>query len=422
MTGPSVQRIPDSKPARSRRAWSKRAPVDVAWDTIVIGSGMGGAMTAGLLAKLGQRVLVLEQHYVPGGFTHTFRRNGYVWDVGVHLVGDTALRALPGRVMQLLSGGQLQWRSVGEAYDELHFPGDFHLTLSSDPVVFIRDLKAAFPESADQVDAWRGAIREIAAALGPWHLSHLVPGAVGRWLSEMLSGGLQHTAADKLAALVPDERLRTVLSAQWGYHGVPPSRAAWALQAMVSNHFMQGASYPVGGSGRLAATFLQGVADAGGWTRVCADVAEILVEDGRTVGVCLTDGEELRAPRVVSAAGAWNTTHKLLPAAHRGAPWVASVAALPPSPAHVCLYIGFKGDIASAGASRRCAWYFDTWSHERCTWEVDAAEPPSRPPLLFVSFPSLKDPAHVPGPEQRHTGELIAFVPWEAFERWSGTP
>ena len=31
---------------------------------------MGGMTTAALLSKLGKRVLVLEQHYVPGGFTH----------------------------------------------------------------------------------------------------------------------------------------------------------------------------------------------------------------------------------------------------------------------------------------------------------------------------------------------------------------
>ena len=44
------------------------------WDYIVIGSGMGGMISAALLAKLGKKVLIVEQHYVPGGFTHTFSR------------------------------------------------------------------------------------------------------------------------------------------------------------------------------------------------------------------------------------------------------------------------------------------------------------------------------------------------------------
>jgi phytoene dehydrogenase-like protein len=66
---------------------------------IVIGSGIGGLASAALLAKHGgQRVLVLERHYVAGGYTHTFQRHGYEWDVGVHYIGEvqpgTLLRAL----------------------------------------------------------------------------------------------------------------------------------------------------------------------------------------------------------------------------------------------------------------------------------------------------------------------------------------
>ena len=57
---------------------------------LVVGSGMGGMTTSAMLAKLGRRVLVLEQHYVPGGFTHAFPRKGYNWDVGVHVVGEVA--------------------------------------------------------------------------------------------------------------------------------------------------------------------------------------------------------------------------------------------------------------------------------------------------------------------------------------------
>ena len=55
------------------RPWSRESKPGP-WD--VIGSGMGGMVCAALLAKTGKRVLVLEQHYVPGGFTHTFSRKG----------------------------------------------------------------------------------------------------------------------------------------------------------------------------------------------------------------------------------------------------------------------------------------------------------------------------------------------------------
>ena len=67
----------------------QRHPVREAYDAIVIGSGIGGLAAAALLARHGQRrVLVLERHYAIGGFTHVFRRPGYEWDVGVHYVGE----------------------------------------------------------------------------------------------------------------------------------------------------------------------------------------------------------------------------------------------------------------------------------------------------------------------------------------------
>lgn len=48
--------------------WSREIP-DGPWDYIIIGSGMGGMTAAALLSKMGRRVLVIEQHIIPGGFT-----------------------------------------------------------------------------------------------------------------------------------------------------------------------------------------------------------------------------------------------------------------------------------------------------------------------------------------------------------------
>lgn len=51
-------------------------------DAIVIGSGIGGLGLAVLLAKVGKKVLVLEQHDRAGGCCHTFTEKGFEFDVG----------------------------------------------------------------------------------------------------------------------------------------------------------------------------------------------------------------------------------------------------------------------------------------------------------------------------------------------------
>ena len=90
------------------------SPGGAGWDAIVIGSGLGGLTAASLLARHAhQRVLVLERHYTAGGFTHTFHRPGYEWDVGVHYVGDVHRpRSLLRRAFDHLSDGELR---VGRA-------------------------------------------------------------------------------------------------------------------------------------------------------------------------------------------------------------------------------------------------------------------------------------------------------------------
>ena len=66
------------------QSYKKRPLVSNYYDSIIIGSGMGSLTTAAILAKEGQRVLVLEKHYTAGGFTHIFKRKGFEWDVGIH--------------------------------------------------------------------------------------------------------------------------------------------------------------------------------------------------------------------------------------------------------------------------------------------------------------------------------------------------
>ncbi len=149
-----------------------------------------------------------------------------------------------------------------------------------------------------------------------------------------------------------------------------------------------------------------------------ADVQEIVLKGDTAVGVRLKDGQTFNAKQIISAAGVQSTIRRLLPAHVQAQPWAQEVANLRPASAHVCLYIGFKGDISTAGASSANKWFYDTWSMEFDAWDVSDPDNLTSAEILYCSFPSLKDPNHDPGPEQRHTGEVVTFVPWETFERW----
>ena len=121
----------------------------MSYDVIVIGSGIGGLTSAGLLARTaGKQVLVLERHTEPGGLTHTFRRDGASWDVGVHYIGQVGPGSRARTYFDYLSGGELEWNRMPDAYDRFVYPG-LDLSISSDPDRYERDLVTAFPRSPE---------------------------------------------------------------------------------------------------------------------------------------------------------------------------------------------------------------------------------------------------------------------------------
>ncbi len=401
------------------RPWSHDIP-DGPWDYVVIGSGMGGMTAAAMLSKLGRRVLVLEQHNIPGGFTQTFRRPGYRWDVGVHIVGEMTERAYTGRLLTWLTDGRLQWESVGEIYDEFHFPDGFVIQFPSSIEGFRQTLADAFPDEREAIDEYLALVRQAARASSAFMRIRtmprlLAPGATRRAEQAALPH-LAATTSEVLARLTSNPHLRSVLAAQWGYYGATPTRSSFAMHALMVAHFLRGAYYPVGGAASIAREMLATVSAGGGWTAVRRPVAEIIMTGGVAAGVRLEDGIEIAAGKVISAAGAVATSQMLSDPG-----LLPGIDDFESGPAHISLYLGFEGDIAAAGATRYCQWFYDSWDMEVDGWDVSPDRPPGRVPVLFNSFPSIKDPAHDPGAELRHTGEAITFVPWEAFARWRDT-
>lgn len=407
---------------RENKVWSKTAP-DGRWDYIVVGSGMGGMTTAAILAKLGKKVLVLEQHYVAGGFTHTFKRKQWHWDVGVHAIGEVTNHSMLGRILSDLTNGELEWTSLGPVYEQFYYPDGFRIDFPDNPRQYKENLYAAFPNDREAIDEYFRLVRRTVAAMRGYYMYRALPDRAADFVEPFILGDASKFTGMTLKAVLDtittNERLKTILSGQWGYYGSPPSQASFAIHATVVHHFLHGAYYPVGGSKRIAQTMLKTVADAGGWTRIRASVERILIENGRAVGVRLEGGEEIRAERVVSAASALVTINQMLPPEERPKDWVLNIRSLPPSPAHLCLYLGFKGDIASAGASSANQWFWETWDAEASFWNTHVSA--ARCPVLYTSYPSLKDPTHKPGPEQIHTGEVITFAPFADFRKWVGT-
>ena len=394
------------------------------WDAVVIGSGMGGLSAAVLLARLcGKRVLVLERHFRPGGFTHVFsRKSGFHWDVGVHYVGEVtdddhrASARMSRDVFKVVTGGRLRWQRLPEAFEKLVFP-DFAFTIRAGTQNFRADLMAAFPAQAPAIDQYFADIERAAAYIDVLGMRGLAPAPLV-WVNQLLHYRARRlalqTTGEYLQTHISDPRLRAVLGARWGDYGLPPAQSAFLMHALVTRHFLEGGYYPIGSARRIADSAIQVLEAQGGCVRVRAEVQRILVEHGQAVGVRLTDGEVIRAPLVISDAGARNTYLNLL-APEIPLPLRRELETIPSSLAVAVLYLGLKASPACLGIGAENHWIYDGLDHDalyaRRTQTTDGAVA-----QFFLSSPSEKDPDC-----GAHTAEIITAVDPAALGPWQHT-
>ena len=390
------------------------------FDTIVIGSGMGGMTTAAVLSRFGHKVLLLEQAQEIGGLTHSFSRAGFTWDVGLHYCGLFGHDQEPGRLLDWLSDGAIEFHSLGTVYDTLHFPDGFEIPVARPAEAYKAELRERFPENAAEIDAYFDALRSATNAARAVSIERSMPKPIRSihrlWKNRQIEEWCGRTTGDVIAEFISDPKLAAILSAQWGTFGGRPDKASFGIHAMIMSHYLDGAGYPVGGGAAISKGLVPVIEAAGGVAQAGTPVSEIVIQGGRAVGVRTAAGEEFRAPVIVSAIGAGETVKRLLPTECSQQNWAGEIANFEPAVCHFEVFLGFEGDIAKYGATRSNHWFYESWDTNNGIWSsVD-----SPIPMMFVNFPSLKDPAHDPGPRQRHTGEFMTLASWSAVKKFAG--
>ena len=389
------------------------------YDAVVIGSGMGGLTTAALLSSLGQRVCVLEQHYTAGGYTHSYERNGYEWDVGVHYIGDVGAPTRTRKMFDFLSSGNLEWAPMDQEFDRF-FVGDRVYTAHAGKDAFRENLIRQFPDEVDAIDTYMGLLRQASDGLSAFSMGRLLK----PW-QRVLTKPFVRTPEllfrrtyDVLSEITDNQDLIATLCGQWGDMGLPPKRSAFMVHAMIARHYLYGGFYPVGGSWRIADTIIPRIQETGGEVFTYARVARILTENGRATGVEMQDGHVIHCDTVVSSAGVANTFGSLLDeetAADLG--YTEQLDALKPSYAHLGVYIGLKDTAENLGLPKTNFWIYPSNDYDADV-ETFEADPDAEFPVVYISFPSAKDPDY----ENRHPGtatiEIVAPAPYQWFQRW----
>ena len=409
------------------QSYKQRPNIDDHYDVICIGSGLSCLTVANILSRYDQKVLVLEKHYTPGGFTHVFTRPEYEWDVGVHYVGDVHRK---GTIMSVLfnyiTDGKMEWEDMGEVYDRIVF-GDKIYDFVKGSTNFKKKMYEYFPEEKKAIDQYVNLVHKTTQSSRFFFLEKILPEPVRYLASNLLRRKFlsyaDQTTEEVMNSLSDNQELIAVLTGQFGDYGLTPDKSSFAMHAILVRHYLQnGGSYPVGGSESFVKYIAPKIYERGGAVITNADVCEILIKDNKAYGVKMKDGREILATHIVSGAGIDNTLNKLIPPDYLDQFPTEEYKSTPASVGHFSLYVGFKESAKDLQMPKANYWIFpDNYNHVENEQNYMKDPDHNAFPVVYISFPAAKDPDYENRYPNKSTLEIISLAPYEWFTKWEGT-
>lgn len=393
-------------------------------DTVVIGSGIGGLTAALCHAQAGDKVIVTEQHYVPGGWCHSFTMEGNHFDTGVHYIGELYEGGLLRNIFEGLGvGGDLSFCEMNRAGYEHVFIDGKRYDYPVGTEAFKNYLIKLFPHEETGIrgllDKTAKFTAELPALLKAENLMDImklpfVAPATIRWTFSSYDRFMRR--------YLKDERLMQLLSAQAGDHAMPPNEITATMHVEIMEHYLRGSFYPQGGGHRLARAFVRALKRHKGEVLLRTKVEAILTQGhGRSrkaVGVRLANGDEIRCNKVISNADPHLTFTEMLEPETLSKRLRRRLSKTSYSPSCLFLFLATDIDLKARGFDSGNYWYYNKpdvnevyriCRDERLWNEREF-------PFFAMAMPTLKDPSRKS--RHRHTLEALTYLPYNVFEKW----
>ena len=272
------------------------------FDAIVIGSGIGGLVSAGVLASGGLHTLLMERNGSPGGYLSSFRRRGYVFDSAVDCISGAGREGLFQNILSMLGvDKEIDFVPVEPVRVSI-FP-DMEIAVDRDVKKYMETLSFLFPSESN-------GIRRL------FSMADRIHNALQRAITMRLTGEVSPESIDPallrvmnisyeefLSEYISDYRLRAVFSDRCPFMGLPPSQvSALSMLALIMSYFRYGAYRPAGGFQRLADTLAEGFVRRGGEIIFNCTARSIILKGTECCGVISDDGREYLSRDIVSNA------------------------------------------------------------------------------------------------------------------------
>lgn len=373
---------------------------------VVIGAGIGGLGTAGLFAKKGYDVTVLEKNKNLGGRANVFEAEGFRFDMGPswYLAPDLFehyFDLLGEKVSDHLDLVRLA-PSYRIFFNNDPKPLDIHSDIAVDSATF----EAIEPGSAEKLRAYLKQ-SEYQYEVATQHFMYKNYDNIFDFFNRrVMTEGQKLSVFSKMHSFVSkffkSRKLQQVMEYTMVFLGTSPYEAPALYNLMSHMDFNQGVFYPRGGFYELINALARIAEKNGAKLRTSSPVAEIVVEDGVTKGVCLEDGQIVDADIVISNADIWFTETKLLAPKWQTHPqkyWNKRVMA----PSAFIIYLGISEKLPSL--IHHNLLFSEDWRKNFDDIYKDPRLPDE--PSLYVCAPSVTDAGVAPDGKEN----LFVLVP-----------
>ena len=373
---------------------TRSASLDSEFDVIVIGSGIGGLVTATQLASEGAKVLVLERYLIPGGSAGYFERDDYRFDVGASMIFGFGDKGTTNLLTRALDAVNVSIETIPDPVQiHYHLPNNLELKVHRDYEQFLQELIARFPHEAKGIRQFYDECWQVFNCLNAMELLSLEE---PRYLMRVffqhpfaclgLVKYLPQNAGDVARRYIHDPELLKFIDMEcYCWSVVPADQTPMINAGMVfSDRHYGGINYPKGGVGQIAQKLVEGLEQTGNHIRYRARVTEIVIENGRAVGVRLASGDVIRAKRIASNATRWDTFDKLLSPTSMPSKEKKWRARYRKSPSFFSMHLGVQAGFLPS--STECHHIIlEDWKRLEDAYGT-----------IFVSIPTLLDPSLAP--------------------------
>ncbi|KAK1310565.1 hypothetical protein QJS10_CPA08g00014 [Acorus calamus] len=388
----------------------------VSYDAIVIGSGIGGLVAGTQLAVKGAEVLVLEKYVIPGGSSGYYEREGFTFDVGSSVMFGFSDKGNLNLITQALEAVGCKMEVIPDPTTVcFHLPNDLSVRVHREYSAFIAELINKFPHEKEGILKFYGECWKIFNALNSLELKSLEEPIYlfGQFFKKpleclTLAYYLPQNAGAIARKFIKDPQLLSFIDAECFIVSTVNALQTPMINAsmvLCDRHF-GGINYPVGGVGGIATSLAKGLVDKGSKILYKANVTNIILDQGKAVGVRLSDGREFFSKTIISNATRWDTFGKLLKTEDLPAEEANFQRIYAKAPSFLSIHMGVKATVLPPDTDCHHFLLEDDW---------DRLEKPYG--SIFLSIPTVLDSSLAP--EGHH---ILHIFTTSGIEDWKGLP